>query len=179
MKLELLRLQSAVPHGVGGPGAGTIELIYTKLLLEHKQDAYSYIMINQIGDDLNEVIIKDGKAIHINVRYPAKENFEQLPDKEQNLIRLEIVHMALLRLAEHGHKLDVDKLNEIKSHILEMDFDFTFTYKTFINKKTPELSASVVIKPEVTTIDKCEMKVVNLTSYKAPPVFELMKADIS
>src|ERR1700750_616627 len=118
MKLHIFRLESVVPEGVGGPEAGAIDLIYSILLQECDCDYYTYIHINQIGDDLNEVILKENKKIYINVKYPSK-GFSSKSTSEKNLIRLDIIHLALLRIADKEKKLDVNKLEQIKNLILQ------------------------------------------------------------
>src|SRR5688572_4216824 len=94
-----LRLGSVVAHGVGGPEAGAVDLIYLFLLMEYRQNIYRAIFINQIGDDLNEVIIKQGKEIYVNVRHPAPVDFDLKSDEEKNRIRLDVIHTGLLRIA--------------------------------------------------------------------------------
>ena len=79
MKTQI-RLNSVVPHGVSGPDAGAIELIYEALMIEYKQSAYRYISINQIGNDLDEVMIKEGKNMHLNIRYPSPADFNLKTD---------------------------------------------------------------------------------------------------
>ena len=99
MKLHIFRLNSIAPGGVGGPEAGALDLIYSLLLQKFDSHVYSHIFINQIGDDLDEGIFRNGKEIAINIKYPV-ENFDEKFVKEKNIIRLEIIHMALLRIAE-------------------------------------------------------------------------------
>jgi len=142
-----IRLGSVVPHGVGGPQAGAIDLIYYFLLNEHSQNPHSYIFINQIGDDLDEVIIKKGKEIYINIRYPAPDDFESKNEDEQNRIRLDVIHLALLRIAAKEKKLNIQILETLKNRILENNFSFYFVFKTFINKKNNDLIAKLVIHP--------------------------------
>lgn len=137
-----------VLHGVGGPQAGAVNYIYSQLLQQFNIDAYRYIHINQIGVENNEVIIKEGKKININVRFPAREDFEQLSDFDQNVIRLEIIHIGLCRIAAYENKIDIGKLNEIKAIVLEKKFDFSFLLKKFENKKNPEFIGSLFIKPQ-------------------------------
>lgn len=149
LKTHILRLDSVVPHGVGGPEAGIIDLIYAFLLQEYGQTAYNYIHINQIGDDLNELIIKDGKKIYINLRYPTYTDFEQRSTEEQNCIRLDIAHTALLRIAEQEKKLDKSKLEAIREKILNNSFSFDFVYRAFTNKRKQNLTAKVVVHPQI------------------------------
>lgn len=238
MKAHLLRVGSIVPHGVGGKEAGFIDFIYSYLLNEFGQAVYNHISINQIGPDLNEFIAKEpGNKIHINIRYPVYDDFEQKNVIERNRIRVDVVHTALQRIAEFDNKLDIEKLEAIKNNIIESDFKFDIVYKVHINKKTPNLVAQVLISPSFEKfdfsvlieendtqkckinifrgrpssyymdryfsigkwksenlliisgkekivelhilVDKCELKIVNLTPYDKPPYFELMRADIS
>jgi hypothetical protein len=148
MKSQLLRLGSVVPHGVGGPEAGAINLIYSLLLQEYEQDVYSYIGINQIGADLNELVIKEpGNKVYVNIRYPVYDDFENRSIDEQNRIRLDIIHQSLLRIATEFKKLEVNKLEIIKNRILENKFLFDFVYKTYQNKKDKDLTAKIIIHP--------------------------------
>jgi hypothetical protein len=115
-----IRLGSVVLHGVGGPEAGAIDYIYIYLLQEFKQCFYSRIGINQVGDDLTEFVMKEpGNKIHVNIRYPVYEDFETKSKEEKNLIRLDVIHTSLLRVAEYDGKFDVNKLEAIKQKILD------------------------------------------------------------
>jgi hypothetical protein len=122
----ILRLNSVVRDGVGSsPEAATLELIYSVLLERKGIVDYRELSINQIGEDLNEFISKEGKKTHINIRYPATLGFDEKSIFEQNRIRLETVHAALCRIAIEDKKLDIGKLEEIKEEILANDFNFT------------------------------------------------------
>lgn len=148
MKTHLLRLGSVIAHGVGGPEAGMIDLIYNFLLQEFEQDIYSRIGINQIGDDLNEFVMKSpNKEVHVNIRFPASEDFESISNREKNFIRLSVIHEALLRLAEFDKKLDKEKLEQIKQRIIENDFSFDFVCKTY-KSKHENLHAKIIVHPE-------------------------------
>jgi hypothetical protein len=152
MKTEL-RLGSVVAHGVGGAEAGSMDLIYLFLLSEFGQNAYRRIGINQIGNDLNEFVAKEpGNKIHVNIRYPAYEDFESKSIADKNLIRLDIIHSALLRVADYDKKLDVEKLEEIKTVILKNDFSFDFTYKSCTNKRNPDLIGKIIVHPSIDKI---------------------------
>lgn len=154
MKTHIFRLNSIVPHGVGsGPESGAIDLIYTILLQEFGQDIYSYISVNQIGDDLEEFVMKKGKDVHVNIRYPAYDDFESRSVTEKNRIRLEVVHTALLRIAEQDKKLDAAKLESIKNKIMDNDFSFDFVCKSYSNKKNDSLVAKMIIHPAMTKFD--------------------------
>jgi hypothetical protein len=146
MKTQV-RLNSVILHGVSGPEAGALNLIYEFLLTEYNQNAYSYISINQINDDLNEGMIKKGKQVYLNIRYPSPEDFELRTKEEKNRIRLEVIHSGLLRIAEKDKKLDVHSLQAIKDKILINKFSFHFVFKTFENKKNRKLSAKLIVHP--------------------------------
>jgi hypothetical protein len=147
MKTEV-RLGSVVAHGVGGSDAAAIDLIYIYLLHEFGQDVYRRIGINQIGSDLNEFVMKEpGDKVHVNIRYPVYEDFETKSVAEKNRIRLDVIHTALLRVAEYDNKLDVAKLEAIRKKILEKDFLFDFILKVHENRRNPSLIAKVLIHP--------------------------------
>jgi putative transposase len=143
-KTHILRLESVVPHGVGGTEAGIIDLIYAFLLQEYGQDIYSYIHVNQIGEDLDEVIIKDGKNIYINVRYPAIEGLEQRSTKERNRIRLDVAHTALLKIAEYEKKLDVTKGIWLEN-LSRLKMDYFFKPLKFVFMKRNTFSESQIL----------------------------------
>jgi hypothetical protein len=232
MKLHILRLGSVVPEGVGGPEAGSIDLIYSYLLQEYNCAVYPHIHINQIGDELEELVMKMSGKMRVNIKYPSK-GFDSKSKEEKNLIRLNVVHTALLRIAEKEKKLDVIKLEKIKERILEQHFEFDFIYKQFedqkdqtvgkilihplqdkfcfyfsVEKNGAELTRILLYEGKSTPfyipdifykgkwksrnqfiissknkeeelhvlIDENRVEVVNLTKYKNPPFFEMMKA---
>ncbi|HTB27189.1 MAG TPA: hypothetical protein VK711_17580, partial [Puia sp.] len=134
--------------GVGGPEAAAIDLIYMYLLQEFGQDIYSRIGINQIDNNLDEFVLKEpGNKIHVNIRYPAYENFESKSVEEKNRIRLDVIHTALLRIADNDGKLDKEKLYAIRLKILENNFSFDFIYRSYPFKKNPDLIGKVIIHP--------------------------------
>lgn len=154
MKMHILRLGSVCANGVGGPEAGSIDLIYSCLLQQFGQDIYNHIHINQIGDDLNELIGKEGaNNVYINIRYPTPPDFGIKNIEEKNRVRLEVVHQALLRIAEQYRKLDIEKLEVIKAEILKKNFSFDFVYKSHQHKKNSSLKGKVIINPKTDRFD--------------------------
>ena len=148
MKTHIFRLGSVGAHGVGGPEAIAIDLMYDFLLQEFEQDMYSHIHINHINDDLNEFVMKEpGNKVHVNIRYPTYEDFEIRSVDEQNRIRLNVVHNGLLRIAEYDKKLEVAKLEAIRNKILKNNFSFDFVYKTHVYKKRPNMIAKIIVHP--------------------------------
>lgn len=152
MKTQL-RLESVGKDTVGGPEAGAMSLIYTMLLREYGMNAYSSILVNQIKNDLQELIINEGKNIYINIRYPVDTDFESKGSSEKNQIRLDIIHTALMRIAHKVKKLDVNKLNAIKKRIKESDFCFEFICKEFVNARNRNLKAKIIVLPRIDKFD--------------------------
>ena len=150
MKTQL-RLNSVVLHGVcSGAESGAIDLIYGFLLTEFAQDIYSYISINQIGSDLKEFVMKEpGNKIHVNIRYPVHEDFETKIVVERNLIRLDVIHTALIRVANQYGKLEIQKLEEIKEKIINNNFSFDFICKAYPYKKNDNILAKIIVHPEI------------------------------
>jgi hypothetical protein len=96
MKMEIIRLGSLVANGVGGPSSAAIGLIYSMLLQKYNQDVYKAIIINQIDESLDEIVIKHGGQVNVNIRYPARQDFGELTELEQNKIRIEVLHEGLI-----------------------------------------------------------------------------------
>ncbi|MET0466281.1 MAG: hypothetical protein ABW007_24190 [Chitinophagaceae bacterium] len=153
MKTQL-KLGSTIMHGVGGPQAGSIAIIYEFLLAQCHENHYSYISVNQIDETLDEVIVKMNRnEIYVNVRYPADPGFENLESIVQQQTRLDIMHLGLSRIAEHERKLSLDNLNTINAMILKNKFHFEFTAKTFPHPNNPGLQAQLSIIPDLKKFD--------------------------
>jgi len=101
-----LRFHSMVENGISSQEVICLEVIYRCLLHEFKQDVYSRIVINQIGDDLEEFVLKKGKGIHCNIRFPSRSSFPEWNDFEKNIELLDKIHNGLLAIAKYDNKLD-------------------------------------------------------------------------
>jgi hypothetical protein len=154
MKTDV-RLNSVVLYGAGAsPECTALELIYIFLLERFEQNYYKRIIINQIGDDLEEFVLKEpNKKIHVNIRYPVYVDFEKKSIQERNMIRLDIIHNALLRVAAYDKKLNSAKLEAIRNEILEKDFQFEFPINTFIAKSTADLVGKLTVIPNIDRFD--------------------------
>lgn len=147
VKINLLRLGSVVPNGAGGPEAGAINLTYSLLLQGFGIDFYNHIAINQVGDDLDEIVQMSGKSVYINIRYPAPPDFSILSESAQNVIRLNIIHGALMRLSEDGGKIDLETLDHIKARILAHNFNLELVYRVFVNKADERQVCKIIVVP--------------------------------
>ncbi len=150
----LIRLGSVVPNGVGGPEAGAIDLIYSFLLLKYEQNFYRYISINQIDEELQEFIVKEpGEKIHVNIRYSANKDFERLSFAERNIIRLDVIHSAMVRISDFDNKLDKEILGKIKEEIINKEFTFEIGCKKINNRNSKSLIAVIIVDPKPDKFD--------------------------
>jgi hypothetical protein len=145
----MLRLGSVVEYGFG-PNTGAISLIYSHLLEKYNVGLHENVLVNHIGNDLQELIIKQSKQqIGINIRYQLPNNFNDLEDNKKNIFFTEIIHEALVRLAKDKSQIDITKLAAIRQEVLDKKFSFDILYKTYLNKKHEALLAKVIIHPEL------------------------------
>lgn len=239
MKIELIRIESSMPNGIGGMDAGCLELIYDYLLQKYNQDMYRFILIHQFEKDLNELIMKgpEKARLHINIHVPPPKDFNSRSFQQRNIFRLEVVHEALKRIAIHDKKLDILKLEMIREEVLAKNFIFQIDYIRFRNPRNEQLLGKVVICPEDkryifyavverdgveickvqlfaglpgklyfdkffrsgkwkneneivikgnskemefrVLINECKAEIINNTAYPKPPLFEMMRADIT
>lgn len=161
-------------HGVGSSAeTAALELIYETLLQEHGQNKYRYISIIQIGHDSDELVLKIRNTIYCKVKYPVYEDFDIKSESEKNLNRLEVIHTALLRIADHDRKLDKMKLEQIKAEILAKDFYFEIA-RPFVLKAN-DINMAVIIIPRMTSFDfylsakKDGTEICRVLVYKALP----------
>lgn len=68
-------------------------------------------------------------------------------------IRLDVVHAALIRIADHDKKLEVSKLVAIKEMIIENNFSFHFVYSSYKSRFNEEMVVKVIIRPETDRFD--------------------------
>ena len=153
MKKNLLNLGSLIENGLGGINPGFLCLIYTYLLQEFSLDVYRFIVINQIGIELDEIVMIDKKDVHINIRYPDNKNFIPKDAKEGKRLCLDIIHEALLRLAKQDKRIDINKLETIKNLVIKKNFSFYLVYKKYINPGNNSLLGSIVIHPNENSFD--------------------------
>ena len=154
MKKNLLTIGSVRENGLGGTNPGRLSIIYTYLLQEYNLDFYRYISINQIGIELDEfVMIEKKRDVYINIRYPNDPNFIPKDKEESNNICLDIIHKALLRLAEQDARMDINKLEAIRNLIIKKAFCFDLIYKTTVNQNNKDFTAKIIIHPEEDSFD--------------------------
>ncbi|WP_298737886.1 hypothetical protein [uncultured Chitinophaga sp.] len=149
----MVRLDSVIENAIGA-NTEALSYIYAFLLREMDMDFYKYIHINHIGNDLEEVIIRRGKEVYINIRYTLDKNFAQKSNLEKQTVFLDIMQNALLRLADKDKRIEISKLQSIKERIQLQRFEFEIIYKSFVNKKKDDLIANVLVHPQM---DKFEI----------------------
>jgi len=136
MKVDIFRLISVDPNGIGNKENGLLDLLYSYLLWKNGLDYYSFIKVNQIHQDqgIEEFVEIEEGFVHINIIFNTDPNFDTLNDAKKNKIRLDVIHAGLLRLADEDLKFSKIILEKIKNEILERDFNFELEGK--IRKST-------------------------------------------
>jgi hypothetical protein len=126
MKVDIFRLISVDPHGIGNKENGLLDLLYSYLLWKNGLDYYRFIKVNQIHQDqgIEEFVEIEKGLVHINIIFNTDPNFDTLNDANKNRIRLDIIHAGLLRLADKDPKFSKTNLEKIKDEILERNFNF-------------------------------------------------------
>jgi hypothetical protein len=181
MRTKSFLLNSVVPHGVSSSReTAVIELIYAFLLKRYDADVYSF-SINQVGDDLEEFISKEPhNRVHINLRYSTYPDFEEKTAQERNLIRLEVIHTALLKIAEAYKEIDIQKLDLIKNDIIKNNFYYEFEIKRFPNRKNKDLIAKIILNPQVDkfvfyiSIEYKENEIQRMLLYEGQPFLDIV-----
>jgi len=125
----MLRLGSIVEYEFG-PNTGAISLIYSHLLKKYDVDIDKDILVNHIGTELQEQIVRHGNQLGINIRWTLPGDFRKLDSFNKNLVFMEIINEALLRLASERPQIDI-------------------IYKSFVNKLREGQIAHVLIHPEL------------------------------
>jgi hypothetical protein len=171
-KLEILRLVSSVDNGVSPRLTQAIDLIYSGKLQEYGLNYYSLILINQIGESLEEKVLKHGKDVYINVRYAVDDEYEIKNSFERNLIHLDIINTALIRLAAKDPRFDLEKIELIKKDILDINFLYEFDFKIF---SSGQLTAKLTISPfedwfdYYVTVGKSGHQIIKLLIFRGKP----------
>ncbi|BAV07760.1 hypothetical protein SAMN05421788_103110 [Filimonas lacunae] len=151
MEIEFLRLNSLVDNSIGIPYSYYVGYIYTYYLQKLQLEYYSFIVINHIDDDLNEGLFLDTGIkgeIGMNVRMPFQKPFDSLEEVERSIFRLNVIHEAMLKLANNDSRFSVEVLEQIKSEILRANFIVDIPYWVSSNKKKKEIIGAVIVNPK-------------------------------
>lgn len=164
----MLRLGSIVEYEFG-PNTGAISLIYSHLLKKYDVDIDKDILVNHIGTELQEQIVRHGNQLGINIRWTLPGDFRKLDSFNKNLVFMEIINEALLRLASERPQIDI-------------------IYKSFVNKLREGQIAHVLIHPELEKfnyylsieedkIEKCRVMIYSgkTTAFYIPDLFSYGK----
>ncbi|MBN9297991.1 MAG: hypothetical protein J0I41_13340 [Filimonas sp.] len=149
MKKNYFRLGSTVPGGLGGPQTIAFDTLYAYMLSEVSQAFYRCIFIVQIDKSLDELVHfrKHDNEAHVNLIYPVDPFVDEKSEFERNVIRLDFVHMGMLRLAAMDDRIKIDKLEEVKNYLIENEFIVDVLYKKIVNKKDKTIIGRVVFNP--------------------------------
>jgi len=183
----MLRLGSIVEYEFG-PNTGAISLIYSHLLKKYDVDIDKDILVNHIGTELQEQIVRHGNQLGINIRWTLPGDFRKLDSSNKNLVFMEIINEALLRLASERPQIDIIKIKAILQEILDKKFSFDIIYKSFVNKLREGQIAHVLVHPELEKfnyylsieedkIEKCRVMIYSgkTTAFYIPDLFSYGK----
>jgi hypothetical protein len=145
---EIIRLGSTNPGGFGGPESAYMNLIYSYFLTIESLNYYKFIYINQVGDDLDELVLIRGNEVHINIRYPGVPSFLLKSEEVKNELRLNLVHSALLVLSEKDQRIERGKLEQMRGRIKEHNFLIDIPVNGYSNKKNKDLMAQLIVVPQ-------------------------------
>lgn len=144
MKTSIL-ITSVGPNTIQRKDSEALSLYYTILFEKYGLNFYSSIMINHISDNFEEIILREGKSISINIKWPIEYQLDQIDERKRNEIRLDVVHEALKRISEKERKIDLHLLVTIKKLILESNFSFEYAYKKIVLSNSGEVN--FIVKP--------------------------------
>ena len=125
----MLRLHSVVSSGFGKE-TGLISFLYSHLLNIYGLSLYDLIIVNHIGLDLEEKIFYDKGKIHINIRCPLEDTFLHKSASEKNLIFLDIIHSALLRLSNEDARIVAGKVETGSKQVVIEPKNITYSSET-------------------------------------------------
>jgi hypothetical protein len=148
----MLRLHSVISSGFGKE-TGLISFLYSHLLNISRLDFCDLIIVNHIGLELEEKIFYDKGKIHINIRYPVDDAFLYKSAREKNVVFLDIIHNALLRLAIEDARMEPIKLEKIRQEILDKDFLFEVEYMVVPSETDKNLVAQILLHPHTDKFD--------------------------
>lgn len=148
VKIEIFRLISIDPDGIGNQGNGLLDILYSYLLWKNGLDYYKFIRINQIGREqqIKEFVeIKKGK-VHVNLIHPTDKKFDLLDNFSKNRIRLDVIHAGLLKLAEVDSRFSSNVLEKIREDILKNNFNVSLDGEWKVNQfdRTVQFRFSVI-----------------------------------
>jgi hypothetical protein len=157
MKIDIFRLTSIDPDGVGNEENGLVDLLYSFLLWRNGLDYYKYILVNQIGknQNINEIVQIKGGRVHINLIHATDKNFDQLDDIRKNMAKVDIIHDGLQRLGKVDPRFSTELLNKVRDQIVSNNFSVVLES---VGKDSPfekGVSGKMIILPTSKYFDYC------------------------
>ncbi|MET3876967.1 hypothetical protein [Chitinophaga sp. OAE865] len=142
----MLRLVSKADQAINLRAEG-ISLIYAGMLIKHGLTYYKHIQIVHTSEEDQDLVIGERKDFYVRISYNIGVDFAQKEDNTIQVIMINIIHDALLKLAEQEGHLDIGLLNLIKAEIIERPLEFTVKYKTFAHPKDSSFLINIIIHP--------------------------------
>ncbi|MFX1704513.1 hypothetical protein PV783_11195 [Chitinophaga sp. CC14] len=167
----MLRLVSLTEEAINLCAEG-ISLVYGGMLKKHGLTFYSHIQIVHTSEKDQDLVIGERKDFHVRISYDPGVDFVLKDDHTRQIIMINIIHEALLKLARQKHHLDIEVLNLIKTELIKSPLEFRVKYKMFTHPKDKTLLINVIIHPLLRhfniylELEKSEEIVANLLIYK-------------
>jgi hypothetical protein len=150
MKLDIFRLISIDPYGVGNEENALVDLLYSYFLGKNGLDHYREIKVNQVHQEqgIEEFVDIEDKYVHVNIIFNTDPNFDNLDDLSKNKIRLDLIHAGLLRFAEKDNRYPKSILEDIRNEILRNNFNLELLGQVQKNPYDESISYRLVIRPQ-------------------------------
>lgn len=155
MKVDIFRMTSIDPYGVGNKENGLLDLLYSYFLNKYGLDYYPYLVVNQIHQEqgIEEFVDIQKNEAFVSIVFNTAPSFETLDDLHKNKIRLDLIHAGLLRLSEKDERFSKSILEKIKREILDSNFTFDLPGEIRKNPKDESTIFRFVLRPHTKYFD--------------------------
>lgn len=142
----MLRLVSKTDEAINLCAEG-ISLVYGGMLKKYGLTFYRHIQIVHTSEKVQDLVIGERKDFHVRISYDLGVDFVLKDDCTIQIIMINIMHEAFLKLARQEGHVDIEVLNAIKAEIIERPLDFRVKYRAFAHPKDKALLMNVIIHP--------------------------------